>query len=53
LRAEFVVVDDLLTGDEVDTFEPLLTAAVAYLLGRRPAHARGTLAVPARQEPLF
>ena len=40
-------VDDLLTGDELDTFEPLLTAAVAYPLGRRRAHARGTLAVPA------
>ena len=38
----FVVVDDLLTGDELDTFEPLLTAAVAYSLGRRRAHTRGT-----------
>ena len=26
----FVVVDDLLTDDELDTFEPLVTAAVAY-----------------------
>ena len=43
----FVVVDDLLTGDELDTFEPLVTAAVAYPLRRRRAHARGTLAVPA------
>ena len=29
----FVVVDDLLTGDELDTFEPLVTAAVAYRSG--------------------
>jgi hypothetical protein len=40
-------VDDLPTGDELDTFEPLLTAANAYPLGRRRAHARGTLVVPA------
>jgi hypothetical protein len=26
----FVVVDDLLTDAELDTFEPLVTAAVAY-----------------------
>ena len=43
----FVVDDDLLTDAELDTFEPLLTAAVAYPLGRRRAHARGPLAVPA------
>ena len=43
----FVVVDDLLTGDELDTFAPQLTAAVANPIGRRRAHARGTLAVPA------
>ena len=42
-----VVVDDLLTGDELDTFAPLLTAAVAYPFGQRRAHARRTLAVPA------
>ena len=26
----FIVVDDLLTDAELDTFEPLVTAAVAY-----------------------
>ena len=26
----FVVIDDLLTDAELDTFEPLVTAAVAY-----------------------
>ena len=30
----FVVVDDLLTDAELDTFEPLVTAAVAYRSGR-------------------
>ena len=29
-----VVVDDLLTDAELDTFEPLVTAAVAYRSGR-------------------
>ena len=43
----FIVVDDLLTDAELDTFEPLVTAAVAYPLGRREAHARGTLAIRA------
>ena len=38
----FVVVDDLLTDAELDTFEPLVTAAVAYRSGRRRAHTRGT-----------
>ena len=37
----FVVVDDLLTDAELDTFEPLVTAAVAYPLRRRRAHTRG------------
>ena len=30
----FVVIDDLLTDAELDTFEPLVTAAVAYRSGR-------------------
>ena len=30
----FIVVDDLLTDAELDTFEPLVTAAVAYRSGR-------------------
>ena len=30
----FVVVDDLLTDAELDTFEPLVTAAVAYRSAR-------------------
>jgi len=43
----FVVIDDLLTDAELDTFEPLLTPADAYPLGQRRAHAQGTLAPPA------
>jgi hypothetical protein len=38
----FVVVDDLLTDAELDTFEPLVTAAVAYRSAGRRAHTRGT-----------
>lgn len=39
----FIVVDDLLTDAELDTFEPLVTAAVAY----RSAGDERTLEEPA------
>ena len=43
----FVVVDDLLTDAELDTFEPLVTAAVAY----RSAGDERTLEEPHRASP--
>jgi hypothetical protein len=51
----FVVVDDLLTDAELDTFEPLVTAAVAYRSAgdertlEEPQTARRHRATAARQ----
>ena len=44
----FVVVDDLLTDAELDTFEPLVTAAVAY----RSAGDERTLEEPQTNGPV-
>ena len=39
----FIVIDDLLTDAELDTFEPLVTAAVAYRSAATSAHSRNLL----------